>query len=217
MWLKRISAPSWWPIKRKTHKFITTVRGPHADALSLHVLVRDVLGLAETGKEAKTIITSGNVLVDGKKRKDIKFGVGSMDVIEIPLMKKSWRAVPRKGLTFIEADDNKIKLCRINGKRNIKKGKTQYNLHDGKNILSDKKYNTKDSLLLEIPSLKITDHVEFKEGNLAFVTRGSHDGLMSKIKTIDKINKRVWLNGEIEVPIKNIMMVGKDKPLVKVE
>lgn len=217
MWLKRIAAPSWWPIKRKEHKFITTVRGSHADALSLHVLVRDVLGLAETGKEAKTIITSGNVLIDGKKRKDVKRGVGSMDVIEIPAIKKSWRAVPKKGLTFIEIDDNKIKLCRINGKRNIKKGKMQYNLHDGKNILSDKKYNTKDSLLLEVPSLKITDHIEFKVGNLAFVTKGKHNGLMSKIKEIDVTNKRVWLEKGTEIPIKNIMMVGKDKPLVKVE
>ena len=59
-WMKRIAAPGWWPISRKKHKFITTVRGPHADALPLQVLIRDVLSLSDKAKESKKIITSGN-------------------------------------------------------------------------------------------------------------------------------------------------------------
>lgn len=219
-WKKRMSAPSWWPIARKEHKFITTVRGPHSDALPLHVLIRDIFKITETGKEAKHIITSGNVFVDGQKRKDVKFGVGPMDIVEIPAMNKAWRAVPMNGLTFIEADDSKLKLCRINGKKNVKSGKIQLNLHDGKNILTDGNYKTKDSILIELPSLKIVDHVEFKEGNLAIVVKGKNNGLMSHIKEIDSTNKRVWFENKgskIEVPIDNIMMIGKTKSLVKVE
>jgi len=220
-WMKRISSPKWWKIERKTHKFVTTVRGPHSEALPLHVLVRDILNLADTGKEAKQIITSGKVLIDGKVRKDVKFGVGAMDVIEMPLLKKAWRAVPKNGLTFIEIDEKeaKQKLVKIIGKTNIRGGKMQINLNDGKNILTDKKYSTKDSLLIESDSHKIIDHIEFKEGNLAFVVKGKNDGKMAKIKEIDKANRRVWLGDKetFEVPIANIMMVGKDKPILKIE
>ncbi len=222
MWLKRIAAPSWWPIKRKEHKFITTLRGPHAEALPLHVLIRDVFELADNGREAKKIITSGNVIIDGKVRKDIKFGVGAMDIIEIPLLKKTWRAVPKKGLTFIEisGNDAKNKICKIIGKKVLRGGKMQLNLDDGKNILTDKKYSTKDSLLIEVPSQKIIDHVPFKEDNLVVVTKGKNIGLVAILKKIDKPNKRVWLESgkeNIEVPIKNVTMVGKDKPLVQLE
>lgn len=220
-WMKRISSPKWWKIERKTHKFVTTVRGPHSEALPLQVLVRDVLGFADTGKEAKQVITSGKVLVDGKIRKDVKFGVGAMDVIEMPLLKKAWRAVPKNGLTFVEIDEKeaKQKIVKIIGKTNVRGGKMQINLNDGNNILTDKKYSTKDSLLIEADSHKILDHIEFKEGNLAFVVKGKNDGKMAKIKEIDKANSRVWLGDKerFEVPIANIMMVGKDKPVLKLE
>ncbi|MDD5416364.1 MAG: 30S ribosomal protein S4e [Candidatus Aenigmarchaeota archaeon] len=221
-WLKRIAAPKWWPIERKSHKFITTVRGPHSEAIPLQVLVRDIFKLADSAKEAKKIITSGNVLVDGKIRKDIKFGVGPMDIVNIPTLKKTWRAVPKDGLTFVETsgNDSKIKIVKIVDKTIIRGGKTQLNLDDGKNILTNEKYSTKDSLLIEIPTQKITDVVKFEQGNLALVTSGKNKGVSAKIKEIDNENKRVWLeNGEetFETPIANVLMIGKDKPMVKIE
>lgn len=220
-WMKRTSSPKWWQIERKTHKFVTTVRGPHSQALPLHVLVRDVLGLADTGKEAKQIITSGKVLVDKRTRKDIKFGVGAMDIIEMPLLKKAWRAVPKNGLTFVEVDEKEAnqKLVRINGKTSVRGGKMQLNLNDGNNILTDKKYSTKDSLIIEIGSHKIIDHIEFKQGNLALVVGGKNDGKVAKINEIDRSNKRVWLGDKekFEVPMSNIMMIGKDKPAITIE
>lgn len=222
MWLKRIAAPSWWPIQRKTHKFVTTVRGPHSEALPLQILIRDVLGLANTAREARNIINAGNVLVDGKIRKDVKFGVGPMDVIEIPIIKKSWRVVPRNGLTFIETSGNdaKLKICKIKDKKILKGGKIQLNLDDGKNILNSEKYSTKDSLLIEIPTQKIIDNVKFEKGNLALVTAGKKRGTLAKIKEIDYANARVWMENDgvnFETPIKNVTMVGKDKSLVKIE
>src|SRR3990172_7830180 len=99
MWLKRLAVPKWWPIEKKTHKFVVSPRGPHKklESLPLTVFIRDVLKLAETAKEARTIIKRGEVLVDGKKRRDPKLGVGLLDVIEIPSLKKSWRVAPHKG------------------------------------------------------------------------------------------------------------------------
>ncbi len=219
--LKRLAAPKWWPIKRKVKKFVVSPRGSHPkeSSLPLLVLIRDVLKLAETSREARRIIKSGEVLIDNRKMKDTKYGVGLLDVIEIPLMKKVWRAVPENGLNFIEipAKEARLKICKIVGKKTLKGNKNQLNLNDGRNILTDKKYSTYDSLLIELPEQKIADHLKFEEGSLVLVTGGKNAGKLAKIKIIEK--DRIWLEGEklFEIPKGMVVVVGKDKPIIKLK
>ena len=219
--LKRLAAPKWWPIKRKTKKFVVSPRGPHAKELSLPllILIRDVFKFAETGKEAKSIIKKGEVLVDGRIVKDQKFGVGIFDIVEIPTLNKTWRAVPKNGLSFIEIPqkERKLKICKIIDKKTLKGNKNQLNLNDGRNISTDEKYPTQDSLLIEVPKQKIVDHIKFEKDSVAMVLRGKNAGIIAKIKEIEK--NRVWLGEEktFEVPKKLLIVVGKDKPLIKLE
>ena len=219
--LKRLAAPKWWPIKRKIKKFIVSPRGSHPKdfSLPLLVLIRDVLKLAETNKEAKKIIKKGEVLVDKKKRKDPKFGVGLFDVIEIPSLKKAWRAIPKKGLSFIQVPqkETKLKICKITNKKTLKGNKNQLNLNDGRNLLTNEKYSTHDSLLIELPEQKIVDHLKFEEGSIVIVTGGKNAGKLAKIKIIER--NRVWLDNEklFEIPKRLIIVVGKDKPMIKLE
>lgn len=219
--LKRLAAPKWWPIERKTKKFIIAPRGSHLKELSLPllVLVRDVLKLTETGNEAKSIIKKGEILVDGRKRKDPKFGVGLFDIIEVPALKKVWRAIPQKGLSFIEIPENekKLKICKIIDKKTLKRNKTQLNLIDGRNILTNEKYSTQDSLLIELPEQKILEYLKLEKGSVAMVFGGKNAGKIAKIKEIEK--DRVWLDKEkiFEVPKRLLIVVGKDKPLIKLE
>jgi small subunit ribosomal protein S4e len=219
--LKRLAAPRWWPIERKTKKFITSPRGPHPKKLSLPllVLIRDVFKFAETKKEAKSIIKNGEILIDSKKRKDPNYGVGLLDVIEIPSLKKRWRAVPRNGLTFIEipAKESKLKICKIINKKTLKGNKNQLNMHDGRNIFSGEKYSTHDSLLIELPEQKIKEHLKLEKGFLVLVFGGKNAGKVANVKEIEQ--KRVWLEDEkvFEVPKNLIMVVGKDKPLIKLK
>jgi small subunit ribosomal protein S4e len=219
--LKRLAAPKWWPIKRKVKKFVVAPRGSHPKdfSLPLLVLIRDILKLAETNKEAKRIIKAGEVLIDNRKVKDPKFGIGLLDVIEIPSLKKSWRAIPQNGLSFIEisSKEAKLKICKIINKKTLKKNKNQLNLNDGRNILTEEKYSTHDSLLIEIPEQKIVEHLKFEEGSLVLVTGGKNAGKMAKIKIIER--NRVWLDNEklFEIPKKMVIVVGKDKPVIKLE
>lgn len=221
MKIKRMSAPRWWPIKRKERKFVISVRGAHPKEFSLPllVLVRDVLKLAETNREARKIIKEGQVLVDKKKRKDPKYGIGLFDVVDIPATKKSWRAVPINGLSFIEIpeSESKLKICKIVGKKTLKGNKNQLNLNDGRNLLTDKKYATYDSLVLEMPEQKVVDHLKFETGSTVVVVRGSNAGKTAKIKTIEK--DRLWLdNGSIfEIPKDLVVVVGREVPLIKIE
>jgi len=219
--LKRLTSPKWWPIERKSKKYTFATKGPHPRQMSLPltVLIRDVLKLAETGKEAETAIRKGEILVDGRKMKDPNFGVGVFDVVCIPSMKKCWRAVPSKGLKFVETpeSESKVKICKILGKRTLKGKKVQLNLSDGRNVLAGGEYNTQDSLMLEIPSQKIAGHVKFDKGTTALVVGGKNSGVVSKIKEIKGDMVIMGDEKEFEVPKRLIIMVGKEKPMIKLE
>jgi small subunit ribosomal protein S4e len=219
--LKRLASPRWWPIERKVKRFTFSPRGPYEKEFSipLIVFIRDILKLAENRKEAWKVIKKGEVLVDGKKRKDPNFGLGLLNVIQIPSVKKAWRAVPKRGLSFIEIPESeaKLKICKIVDKKSLKGKKNQVNLNDGRNLLTNEKYNTYDSLLLELPEQKVLDHIKFAENMKCLIFKGKNAGLVGNIKTIEKNMVLVGDEKTVEVPKKYIIVVGREKPLIKIE
>ena len=78
----------------------------------------------------------------------------------------------------ISADEAGWKVCRIEGKSTIKGGKTQLNLHDGRNIIVDDaaEYSTGSSLKLALPSQDIIEHIKFAEGVRCYLIGGAHVG-----------------------------------------
>jgi len=90
-------------------------------------------------------------------------------------------------------------------------------MNDGRNILTNEKYSTQDSLLLELPEQKIIERIKFEKGAIAMVLGGKNAGKIAKIKEIEK--NRVWLGEEktFEVPKKLLIVVGKDKAIIKLE
>ena len=78
-----------------------------------------------------------------------------MDVVSIPKIDKYYRILPdykgRLILHEIEEKDATFKLAKINNKTTVKGGKTQLNLHDGRNVLTEDEYKTDDVVLLNIP------------------------------------------------------------------
>jgi len=229
--LKRLLVPQFWRIPKKEYKWTVSPRpGPHKkfESIPLQIIVRDILKLGETGKEAKVIIHNGEVLVDGKKRKDHAYPAGLMDVVAIPRIKKYFRVVPfSRGLKLseISEEESKKKICRINGKSIVRKGKMQLNLHDGKNILVDKDvYKTGDSVLIEVPAQKILEHVKLEKGSSGLIIKGKNSGKHVGIKEIlvarsREPNKIICeIEGkEVEVREDYVLVVGKKEPLVAVE
>lgn len=229
--LKRLLAPKFWKVPKKVAKWVVSPRpGPHKkfECIPLQIIVRDILKLAETGKEAKTIIKKGEILVDGKPRKDHAFPVGLMDSIAIPKIKKYYRVLPsKKGLELKEISEKEVnkKICRINNKTVIKKGRMQLNLHDGRNLLVDKDvHKTGDSILIELPSRKILEHIKLEKGSLCLITKGKNagkvgkiDGIMSK-RSLAEPNKVICRidDKKFEIIKEFVFPVGKDKPVIKV-
>ena len=81
--MKRLAAPRVLRLHRKERKLtIRAAPGPHPLelAIPLGLVVRDYLGLCDTYKEARKIVSNGDILVDGVKRKNFKFPCGLMAV-----------------------------------------------------------------------------------------------------------------------------------------
>lgn len=190
--LKRLNAPKSWKIKRKGIKFITRPNpGPHSQdrCLSLNIVLRDMLDYASTTKEVKHILYKKGVLVDGKTRKDIKFAVGFMDVVEIPEIKEYYRMImDTKGYLIMLKIDKKeagFKPCKILNKTIIKGGKVQLNLSYGINkIVKKNEYNIGDTILFEFQNKEIKEHIKFEKGVYVFMTAGSHIGKHGVIEEI---------------------------------
>lgn len=191
--LKRLAAPRVLKIHRKEAKW--TFRpspGAHAaeSAIPLATLVRDYLGLCATGREARRIIGAGEIAVDGAVRKDSTFPVGLMDVVTVRQTKTSYRILlERHGWLFpvpIPTEDSTWKLCRVTNKTTVRGGKTQINLHDGRNLLVPKdEHKTGDVLKLSVPAQKVVGALKFAKGTLALVTGGEHSGEIAPIDSVE--------------------------------
>jgi small subunit ribosomal protein S4e len=177
---KRISAPKSWPIAKKANKWVVAASpGAHSrDAVPILVVIRDMLHLADNATEAKRILHSGNVTVNGRIIKKHKAQVGLFDIVAAA--GRHYRMLPnprgRYQLTEISDEEAKRKLVRIDNITVVKGGKLQYNLHDGTNVLLEEKYGTGDSLVFSLPGVEIIEHFERKAGNKAMIVGGKHSG-----------------------------------------
>ncbi|RLF08597.1 MAG: 30S ribosomal protein S4e, partial [Thermoprotei archaeon] len=188
---------AFWPIKRKEFKWtVKPSPGPHPmeACIPLQIIIRDVLGYAETAREAKMIIARGEVKVDGRVRKDRRYPVGLMDVLEIPKVGKAFRVVPHPRdylhLHEIPASEAGFKLCRVEDKTTVKGGHIQLNLHDGRNVLirvADPRkpvedvYKTMDVVKLTLPDSKILDHYRLEPGAVAVAIGGKNIGRVGRV------------------------------------
>ena len=236
--LKALAAPKFWPIARKEYKWVVKPRpGPHPAEYSLPLLliVRDVLGYAKTAREARKIIAEGHFKVDGRVRKDYKFPVGLMDVIEVVDTGEAYRFIPYPVKFFklhpISREEASLKIVRIENKTTVKGGHIQLNLTGGRNILIRVKdprnpvedvYKTMGSLLITLPDQEIKEYIPFGEGVLAIVTSGRNVGRVGIIERV----QRGWgrrrsivtlrdKNGDLfQTSMEYVMVIGRDKPLI---
>jgi len=199
--LKREAAPGFWPIHRKEYMWtVKPTPGPHPihQCIPLVIMVREVLGLAKTRKEAKKIVSQGKIFVDGRIIRDERFPVGLMDVVSIPEINKNYRVVPsEKGLILhpISEDEVKFKICRIEDKKTLDKGNIELNLHDGRNLLvrvenpqkpDEDVYKTFDILKISIPEQEILEHVKLEKGIMAAFADGNNIGKYGAVTTIEE-------------------------------
>ncbi len=222
--LKRMNAPRTWSIKRKENTFIMRPDPsghPLEETLPLSVIIKDFLGLAKTTKEAKDIVYNKEIIVDGKRRTSIAYGVGLLDVIEIPELHKAYRIwYDNKGKLVvheIEAKEKHTKPRKIMKKTMLKKGKMQLNFSDGCNTLVDQDdYKVGDVAVMNLNDKKIADHYTFDKGNYVYFIGGKHIGKYGRIEKVDNeiITFKTDDNAVLETAKKYAFIIGKNTPCI---
>ena len=157
------------------------------ESISTGVLLRDVLGRADSIHEVKRILHTGGLLVDGKKITETRFPIGVMDIISEPAEKKvyrmsldSARLVPKE----VKGDAANRKYLKVVGKNTGKGGKIIIAFHDGRNQSGDKHISTGDTCVFSIPDFKLLTHIKLAPGVLCLVMKGKHMGEVAKLEKI---------------------------------
>ncbi len=228
----RMSAPRTWPIKRKELVFITRPNcGPHKmeNCLPIGVVLKEILGCANTTKEARFILQEKSVLINKKAEIDPKTQVGFMDTIEIPKLKLNYRMIfntrGKLSLKEISAQEAGIKISKILKKQTIKNNKTQLSLDDGTNIQVQKdEHKQGDSVVLTLPDRKVKTSLKLEKGAAVYMLGGKNMGTVGTVESIKE--GTATQKGMITVKTKKetfetrkdyAFVVGKDKPMVDLE
>ena len=238
--LKRKPAPRFWPIHRKEFTWVVKpTSGPHSleKCMPLALALRDTLGLAETRKEAKTIVAQGRVCIDGNVRTKDDFPIGLMDVISIPNIGKSFFVLPSyKGLILKETTDEgaKFKLCRVEDKTVVGDGHVQLHLHDGSNVLvriadiknpQEDVYDTLDTVKISLPEKQVIEHIKMKEKDFVVITGGKNVGKWGKAIEIEKSEGKKRRNALVTIEdekgnhyqttLNFVFVIGETHPLIQ--
>ena len=228
--LKRQMAPLFWGINRKNKRFAITVKpGSHSKNRSIPtaILLRDVLKMVTTLREAKSVIYNGKINVDGITRKSLHHSIGLMDVIELQGISDVYRLVPTHGHILqpikIDSSEKSKKIVKVTSKTTIRGKKTQLGFHDGRTIIADNNVNVGDSCLIQIPEQKILDVIKLEKNSLVIVTKGVNTGQIGHINNINEatftLSKRINLTidkKKFEIPADLVIVIGKEKPVIQI-
>ncbi len=227
--VKRQMAPMFWDVKRKESQFVMRVKpGPHPKnrAYPLGMVLRDAIKVTKTARESQVVLNEGKIKVDGMVRRDPNLAVGLMDVVELSTG-QAYRLVPKDSelLAPVAVDDaeKNMKLAKVTSKVMTKGKKIQYGFHDGRTLISDAKLKVGDTCVMALPESKIKDHIKFEKGATALIITGDNAGKIGKIEDIRdgvfSLPKRALVTFEdraVELPVEMVMVVGADKPVIKV-
>lgn len=195
---------NFWPVAKKGTKYVAASSHNNSNSIPLSVVMRDILKMVRTNKELKKALNEKQVKVSGKEVRDTNYPVGLFDVVSAG--GKSFRASigENKKFKFEEVKEDGTKIVRIVGKKNLGKKGIQFNLMDGKNVLSKEKAAVGDTAIVDLKSGKISKIVKMDKGSQGFVVKGKHAGVSGKIADI------------VEQGGKKIAVIDHDKEKINV-
>ena len=214
MHLKRQKVPKNWPIERKGTAYVVRPRSNLNKGIPILIILRDLLKIAQNKKEVKKALHLKQILLNGKAVRDEKQSVLLFDIITIVPSKKNYRIELSKNKKFkvteIKDSEAKYKIAKIINKKTLKGKKTQINLSDGRNLLSDIECRVNDSVLINLEKKKIEKCLPLKEKAKIVVFDGKHAGKEGIIKKIipEKKMAEVDINGNnINILIKQLKVI----------
>jgi len=210
---KRLSAPKHYPISRKDNTYISTVKGSRSkdNAIPANVFLRDVAEYAETDKEALKIVKNGDILRNGEKLRDVKQGLGTLDIVQLPKTEENFRVLrDGKNLDFLSTEDTRT-AAKITGKK-VEGDQKVYHLHNGENHRSTENFQTGSTLIFQED--ETVEEVPMEEEAKVLVMSGQHAGTIAELEEINQRGMNpdtgtISENGrEFETKLENLVTVG---------
>lgn len=209
--------PTTWPIPRKgkRKRFVAVPSHATSKGISLLFLLRDVLKIAKTKKEARHMTLNGMVKVNNKTRKDVNFPVQVFDTVNLEKANLNYRLeiVHKKfSLVKISAKDAENKVIKIVGKKTLGIKKVQMNLDDGQNMITKEKFSVGDSIVLNTKEDKIEKILPLKEGANVEIITGKHAGEKGKLSGFKELVRgRDYIikleDKTVSLPYKTILVI----------
>lgn len=182
MHLKRQEAAIKLPIPRKGTKYIVRALSHINTSVPITIAVRDILRLAQTTAEVKSMIHQKLLKINNQPVRNHKESLKLFNLLEAD---KTYilTLLPTGKFTFEETKEKNIRLCKVINKKLIKNNLIQLNLHDGSNVISKENIFVGDSIYLDQEG-RIKKHISFEKGKEAIVIKGKYLGLKGKIESV---------------------------------
>jgi small subunit ribosomal protein S4e len=219
--VKKSMMPKSWPVPRKgkRKRFIAIPSHGLNDGISLLFLLRDVLKIAATRKEARYMTLNGIVKINNKVKHNENFPVNVLDVLclenkETVLYYKLEIIKSKFSLIEIDKKDANSKIIKIVGKKILVGGDVQMNLQDGQNVVSKDKFRVGDSVLMNTKEGKIEKVLGLKKGARIEILNGKHAGEKGEIVGFEDLVRgrnyeiKFESGSLVRLPYKAILVVG---------
>ena len=216
--IKKTQMPTSWPVPRKgkRKRYVAVPSHATGKGISLLFLLRDVLKIADTRKEARHMTLNGMVKVNNKVRTDENFPVQVFDIVNLEKAKLNYKLeIVNKKFKLVEVSgkDADSKIVKITGKKIIGKDKIQMNMDDGANILTKEKFSVGDSALLNTKENKIVKILPLKEGAKVEVVVGKHAGEKGELVGFEELTRgRSYVikleDKTVSLPYKTILVIA---------
>ncbi len=226
--LKRAASPRTWPVPRKGTKWVQRPSpGPHPQEECLPVLLvlRDLLKVVRSQREARLLLREGKVRVDGKVVKDPARGLGLMDVLSLGSSPgQDYRVLKDKRgklrLLPIPHAEASFKLGRVRGKHTVPGGQVSLALHDGRNVLvaPNTEFRVGDTVRLELPGQRVLERLPLAAQALAYIAGGSHVGELARVERVEVLTSsqanRIHFKEGFFTIKDYVFVVGQERPQV---
>ncbi len=219
--MSALAAPRFYAIHGKEHRYVVKPNpGRHTLERSLAVgLVLGKLGVAARKNDVSRILKSGNVHVNGKVIREIKYPVGLNDVIELKHEGKSYRigvdSLAKISLESVKKAEAEPQTYKVVGKYKAGGGVVMIRLNDGRCLKAEHSVKVNDSVALGAKGA-VKKVLPMAVGAKCIVIDGVHVGKTGKVKEVKKGTMNVVPTAlvepesgdQFETLIKNIMVTG---------
>ncbi len=217
--IKRLASSKYIHVDRKVQPYVSKPNpGRHTldSSISISTALKEKLAVASNAKEAKLILKSGNVQVNGKVVKDTRYPLGFGDLVHFKPSNESFAvSVGSKGVVKFEKVTGKehAHIFKVVGKYLAKGNKDMIRLHDGTVMPSSKEVKVNDSV--HVKEGKVHDVLKLQSGARCLVVKGLHaseSGVIKEIKVGTALRRATvsmeGKNGLTETLLDNVMVIG---------